>query len=92
MLWCRTRAWASIVHIWFVTLSCDHRPRIIVCFDHILATLQLFHVHGQQHGARHRWSAYQSVSWCLVEHLSRQMKSHQLTEMEEFLVCPLSKH
>lgn len=43
-----------IVHIWFVTLPCDHPLHILVCFDLTLALLELFYVHGQQR-ARHGW-------------------------------------
>jgi hypothetical protein len=89
---------SSIVHIWFVTLSCDHRVHLLVCFVQSLlaireaATFELSYVNGQQHGARQGWYADQTGSRCLVEHLSRQMESHQVTasqESEVLLVCPI---
>ena len=62
-------ACASIVHIWSVTLACDH----LVCLVQTLPTfreadiLELSYVDGQQHGAHHGWYADQSRSCCPAE-------------------------
>jgi hypothetical protein len=87
-------ACASIVHIWFVTLSCDHRLSILVCFDHPLATIELLYASMVN-------NTELAIGGTLIkpprgaERLSHQMESHQLSlpqGSEELLVCPFSKH
>jgi hypothetical protein len=86
---------ASIVHIWFVTLSCDHRLSILVCFDQ---TPSLSHLNYYTSMVNNTELA---IGGTLIkpprgaERLSHQMESHQLSlpqGSEVLLVCPFSKH